>query len=79
MFTLIVETWFFFKKNPTKQKQCLKELQSIPIMKTNFSRDSIYHSYKNTGFQSQSERQCTRKFGEQRCSTNGYKKNHTQG
>jgi len=40
-----------------------------------FPRDSIYHSHRNTWFQTQSERQLTRKFRKQRCRTNGYKKN----
>lgn len=51
MFTLIVESWllalfgllFYFLSG-------FKEVQAIPIMKINFSRDSFSHSYRNTAF-----------------------------
>lgn len=70
IFTLVVETWllvlfgllFYFLSG-------FKELQSIPIKKIIFSRYSFYHSYGNTCFQTQSERQCTRKSDKQNCRT----------
>lgn len=70
IFTVVVETWllelfgllFYFLSG-------FKELQSIPIKKIIFSRYSFYHSYRNTCFQTQSERQCTRKSDKQNCRT----------
>lgn len=49
MFTLIVETWLLVLMG-LHFLSGFKEAQSIPIMKINFSRDSFYHSYRNTAF-----------------------------